>query len=324
MLDSAIEKYLQDVLGITAAVRPWPARERLPFYLQSAYRLAAIDILGKPYVLMQTAGEDRSAAEVRKHLDRLAELAGAVGIYVVPALSSFERKRLIQQRVPFIVPSNQLYLPDLGIDLREYFRRSLAPAGSLSPATQAVLISTLLRPWQAEMHPAAIGEQLGYTPMTVSRAVRELAAANLADVVGIGRERWLRFADDPRAVWQQALPLLRSPVRRTEWAAPEPFILQQARLAGESALAARTLLAEPAQPVYAVSAEAWKLAQRRGVRPLPPREPGAYQWQIWRYSPALESDRPVVDPLSLILSLREESDERIGLALEELEEQLPW
>jgi hypothetical protein len=31
-------------------------------------------------------------------------------------LASYERKRLIEQNVPFIVPGNQLYLPDLGID----------------------------------------------------------------------------------------------------------------------------------------------------------------------------------------------------------------
>ncbi len=31
----------------------------------------------------------------------------------------------IAQKVPFIVPGNQLYLPDLGLDLREYFRQRM-------------------------------------------------------------------------------------------------------------------------------------------------------------------------------------------------------
>ena len=44
-------------------------------------------------------------------------------VYVTGALASYERKRLIEQKVPFMVPGNQLYLPDLGIDLREYFRQ---------------------------------------------------------------------------------------------------------------------------------------------------------------------------------------------------------
>lgn len=38
-------------------------------------------------------------------------------VYVTTTLASYERKRLVQQKVPFIVPGNQLYLPELAIDL---------------------------------------------------------------------------------------------------------------------------------------------------------------------------------------------------------------
>jgi hypothetical protein len=62
-------------------------------------------------------------------------------VYVTGTLASYERKRLIEHKVAFLVPGNQLYLPDLGIDLREYFRRPPAAADTaLSPATQAMLI----------------------------------------------------------------------------------------------------------------------------------------------------------------------------------------
>ena len=44
-------------------------------------------------------------------------------------MASYERKRLIEQKVPSIVPGNQLYLPDLGLDLREYFRRRALDVG---------------------------------------------------------------------------------------------------------------------------------------------------------------------------------------------------
>lgn len=73
-------------------------------------------------------------------------------IYVTDALASYERKRLIEQKVPFIVPGNQLYLPELGIDLREYFRQRAGSAESpLSPSAQALLITALLRPqWEPE------------------------------------------------------------------------------------------------------------------------------------------------------------------------------
>ena len=103
---------------------------------------------------------------------------------------------------------------------------------------------------------------------------------------------------------------------------PDPTVQKQACLAGESALASATLLAEPAHPVYAISAEQWKRAQQLGMRALPSPEPGACLWQIWRYDPDISPLDGSVDPLSLMLSLRNERDERVQQALNEFEKGL--
>jgi hypothetical protein len=46
--------------------------------------------------------------------------------------------------------------------------------------------------------------------------------------------------------------------------------------------------------------------------------------ELWNYSPALVPDTSLVDPLSLILSLHSDGDDRVQQALAELEEHLPW
>lgn len=320
-----IERYLMEILGLKVGITSWPEASSLPFYLQDAYEFAAMEVLDHSYVLLMARDAEPGAGELRKRLDKLAELSGATGVFVAQAMSSYQRKRLITQHVPFIVPGNQLYLPDLGIDLREYFRtRQLPPEKGMSPATQALLISALLNPWRTEVHPAELGERLGYTPMTLSRAVRELKAAGLAETVDRGRERWLRFSEGPRDTWNRALPLLRSPVVKRLWLWPEPQLLEQARLAGESALAQQSLLSEPGAQEFALSADQWKLMRHKGIQLLPRREPGAAMLQIWRYSPEIiEGDR-LVDPLSLILSLQDVHDERVRQAMDDLQEQLPW
>ena len=61
-----------------------------------------------------------------------------------------------------------------------------------------------------------------------------------------------------------------------------------------------------------------------GVRELPEPETGAQEWQLWNYSPALVPDSNTVDTFSLTLSLYENADDRIQLALDELKGQLPW
>ena len=118
--------------------------------------------------------------------------------------------------------------------------------------------------------------------------------------------------------------MLRDPVKKNVWAMPDPTVQKQVRLAGESALASATLLAEPAHPVYAVSAAQWKHAQQRGMCALPSPEPAACLLQIWSYNPDISQLDGSVDPLSLILSLRNERDERVQQALIEFEEGLTW
>ena len=327
-LETTVQRYLQDALGITPKVRPWTGGAKLPYFLQDAFEFREIKLLDHPILLAIDRKTNKPAlANVRAQLDKLRALAGHPVVYVTGALASYERKRLIEQKVPFIVPGNQLYLPDLGIDLREYFRqRPQLPDTALSPATQAMLITALLRkPWRANWQPAEIVTELGYTPMTLSRAVKELTAAGIATLHSEGRARWLRMERSAADTWEHAKPLLRNPVKRRVWAHPIPKLKPpHVRLAGLSALTRYSMLAEPQWPIYALSPAQWKAATQTGLETLPEQLPGACEWQLWHYSPALIPDSETVDPLSLTLSFQDEADERVQLALGELKEHFPW
>ena len=67
-----------------------------------------------------------------------------------------------------------------------------------------------------------------------------------------------------------------------------------------------------------------KAATDAGVRELPEPASGANEWQLWSYSPALLPGAVTVAPLSLTLSLQDNADDRIQIALDELKGQLPW
>lgn len=67
-----------------------------------------------------------------------------------------------------------------------------------------------------------------------------------------------------------------------------------------------------------------RAATKAGIKELPEAMPGAHEWQLWTYSPALIPDQATVDPLSLILSMRDILDDRVQIALGEMKGQLPW
>ena len=327
-MDASAQAYLHETLGIALKVRAWPGTGKLPYFLQEAFDVRELKLLDRLILLaIDRQTNKHGLANVRVQLDKLRQLAGMPVVYVTGALASYERKRLIEQKVPFMVPGNQLYLPDLGIDLREYFRqRPPALETALSPATQAMLIAVLLRkPWRAEWQPAEVVNDLGYTAMTLSRAVKEFTTAGIATVRTEGRARWLQSERTAAQTWEHAKPLLRSPIKRRFWAKPvSNWKPQHVRLAGMSALARNSMLAEPQWPIYALSQAQWKSAAQAGVETLPEPLPGVCEWELWHYSPAIVQNSETVDPLSLTLSLQGNTDERVQLALDELKERFPW
>jgi DNA-binding MarR family transcriptional regulator len=326
--DAAVHAYLHETLGIAPKVRAWAGADKLPYFLQEAFEVRELKLLDLQILLAIDQRADRpTLATVRGQIDKLRQLAGMPIVYVTRTLASYERKRLIEQKVPFLVPGNQLYLPDLGIDLREYFRKpTIAAQTALSPATQAMLIAVLLRrPWRAEWQPAEVVGELGYTPMTLSRAVKELTTAGIATLRTEGRVRWLHAERTAAQTWEHARPMLRSPVKRRVWVLPLPKPRPRPlRLAGLSALARLSMLTEPPWPTYAVGQAEWKAAAQAGLEMLPEPLPGACEWEIWHYTSALVPGSDTVDPLSLALSLQGNQDERVQLALGELKGRFPW
>lgn len=327
-LVAELREYLRETLGLPASFTAWPGVGKLPYHLHGAFDLRELTLTNHRLLLaINNGARPRGLAGLRAQMDTLRRLTELPVVYVTEALASWERKRLIEQKLPFLVPGNQLYLPDLGIDLREHFRTPRpAPDNMLSPATQAMLISALLRtPWASAWQPAETARELGYTPMTLSRAVKELTTAGIASLRTHGRARWLETERTAAGTWEHAKPLLRTPVKRRFFALWDSRKSKPAaRLAGLSALARDTMIAEPEWPTYALSPTQWKAAKADAIEMLPERLPGAAEWEVWHYDPAFVTGTDTVDPLSLSLSLQDSRDDRVQLALDELEERFPW
>jgi hypothetical protein len=332
-LPEAAVDYLQETLGIRPASRPWSGTAKIPYHLQDEFELYELKVADRSILLaVSHRKKHQTPSALRERLEKLKAAAGRPVVYVAGALASYERKRLIEQKVPFIVPGNQLYLPDLGIDLREYFRQpSKEAVNAFSPATQALLLRALLSTsTQTEWNPAAMASEVGYTAMTVSRVVNELTSAGAARLDQRGRVRWLLMDRTPAETWELIRPRLRTPIKRQFWVnTSTTFDRKDAPFAGLSALAYYTQLADPATPVYAVGAEWLRSPGLKTVKEIPEAVPGGCQLQVWSYAPILggsgkNHDKIAVDPLSLSLSFQGNTDERIDIALEELKEHFPW
>lgn len=319
------ERYLEEALDITVNTQPWEGEGSLPFFLRNMYAFFQVSVLDTRCLVMASRKEEeQTPSTVRKHMLQVQKKWGYAVLYVSRKISAYNRKRLIGHKVPFVVPGNQMYLPPLGIDLREHFKPPRNTRPKWSPSTQAAFLYALVHALHQRLTPKEMAERLGYSPMSMTRAFDEFEAAEVGRIAMEGKQRVLRFDKDRRELWEKALGFLQSPVKKKVWARlaanQRPGVE-----AGLTALARHSSLAGPDNPVFALEGKEWQgFRNLHDVMELPVVEPDACQLEIWSYAPGPFAEGGVADRFSLFLSLQDTDDERVESALEEMMEQIQW
>lgn len=323
-LADQIARYVNKVLHAQIRLKPRNAPENLPVFMASAYDFFTADIANEPCLLMLIGNQTETPGDVAKQVHLVREETRDITIVGVPALSARDRSRLIGQRVSFIVPGNQFYVPELGLDLREHYRsKKSRPENELSPAAQAVFFHHMLRCNEAATTPSDLAKDLNYSPMSIGRAFDDLASLNLAVTERHGRERHIQFREDRGTLLENARTMLRSPVRSRKhvWG---PHERARIMVGGETALARLTDLAPPEHPEFAITSSEWKGFLARAEFQEDDIDEGDFIVETWGYDPRGLSDKDIVDPLSLYAQFWNHEDERVSMAAEQLLERMPW
>lgn len=317
-----LAKYLGDTLGVSIKPAVWPGKNRLPIYLRQAYDFDEFQLLGRPCIaVVDTSPDVVFPSTLRKHLDQLREKFSGDVIYVRQQLASYLRKRLIEHKVQFIVPGNQLYLPGFGIDLREFFRQHRSAPKLLSPAAQLTFLYLLINRDISDCTVNGLARSLGYSKMSISRVFSELENAELGRLETRGRHRSVSLIGDRKEAWQRAQSRLKSPVSRR--LITDAAIVAKLRIqAGLFALAKLSSLSAGDCRTYATTSKEYaKYEAKSSLKIAAEREA---EIEIWSYDPKKIMKDERVDRFSLFLSLRDSKDERVQAALVEMMEAIAW
>ncbi len=330
--------YINESLGIDAIENPILNKDlgNLPMYITQAYKLYDAILFNKNVVLIEQRNEDDfSVLQTEKHLQLIRNAINKTVVLVLENLQSYNRKRLIEKGINFIVPDKQLFLPELLINLSENYAqpKSKVKNKSLMPSSQFLLLYHIIHRnnnWKIEEHSfKEIAKKLDYTPMAVSYAVDDLKNHDLIEVFG-EKEKFIKFNLERSELWYTAQQqnILESPVLKTVFVDELPsnvFMLK----ANASALPEYTSINPSKQKYYAIEKSAFYFLQKNnGLLNANDRE-GKFAIEVWKYNPVtlLEDfpvDNAVVDPLSLYLSLKDSTDERIEMGLEQIIEKIIW
>ena len=118
-------KYFDDILGLEIELIQVPKSDlgMLPMFLGEMYDHFKIWLFNTEIQLIAYKNEDDfSIHQLDKHIGIMRDRLQKKVVFYADHISALNRKRLIEKGINFIVPGNQLFLPDMLIDLRENFQ----------------------------------------------------------------------------------------------------------------------------------------------------------------------------------------------------------
>lgn len=329
-----ISNYMNKAFGVDMPLKKLDAKELsiLPVYLRGAYDFWVGKLLNSRLIFAEVKDrEELSPLRLKKQARELFNLRDCPVIFVFKELESWNRSRLIEQHVSFMELGKQLYVPELLLHLNDISGRSSIPlqvGEKLGIYAQAILLWKLVNRRMDPLEYQHITKVMDCSLMTVSRSIRELAAAGLVHIEE-GKPNLVHFNRHGKDLWEQALPLLSSPVKKV-WRSDRPFttVTADMKLSGETALAHYTMLSKGHGETYAVGKKRFDFAKRApGLQEQLQQHYGDYIIQVWDYDPDLVAGHieGVVDRLSLYLSMKDNmKDERMEAALQELLNKMEW
>lgn len=329
ILMEVVSKYLKDYFGVVPKIIPLSKTElaELPLYLRGNYMLYKGSIVDQNIIWAKVKSDGNyTPDQIKKQGQQLNQFLGFPIVFVFDKIESWERKRFIERRISFVQPFRQMYIPELFLHINDSIRSSENKHESsskyLTPPAQCVILYHLEIASLEKIPFQEIAKTLQYSTMTVSRIIKELHRFELVTIEGT-KEKSIRFNSQGNELWKNILPILSSPVREV-WFTDQNLKGNYFKIGGDTALSTYTMLSENNQKTYVIGKDEFRSMKASGTLKGLDKKYGVNKIEVWLYNPQILSENKNVDKLSLYLSLKQEEDERVKGALEDLINEIQW
>lgn len=300
---------LADLLGVKVISEPWEGADSLPYMFNEIYKLHIVTLDGVPCIFAEPNGETPAIQGVLKHFTRLHSAAAMPVVLKMNGLSGERRKALIEARIPFVA-AEQIYLPFMGVILQKHLYSEAKLREKLMPSAQLVLFAYLYQS-NHKMYTSPLAGRLKISPMQITRAIRQLHKLNIFDVSKDGVQIVISGKANHRALFERAAPYLLDPVREILHV-PRSGRINELPRSGLSALSEMSRLSAPQLDTRAYYSKTCKLQGENRLIDYKKQ----MRIEVWKYPPTLLSAKSdTADPLSVIVSLRDEQNERVDQAI---------
>lgn len=281
--------------------------------MRTSFVFYKLEVVGQSIILLKPKYtlERYTPRACAKMSEMVLKSNGSPCAFWFDALDYNQRMRLMDKQVFFVVSGKYAYLPGLVMDSRDGRRT----ATELTAPAQYVLLYHLQAKNLEGRSSKELAEIMPYKYLTLTLALQVLQDLELCTlVVDANKEKRLHFELRGKALWEKALPLLKSPLKKSFYCdniKEETSYMQ----GGISALAHYSMLVPDAVKTL-VAVERTDKAKQENFERINSWD-GAYKIEVWKYPPII-ADEGFVDRLSLALTLKNDEDPRVHKEVERI------
>ncbi len=286
----------------------------LPLYITSNYVCYQLQLFAADVVLLCCTEElSFTPLQLKKQKELVEEKLGKIVVFAFDNMASYNIQRLTAQRVNFIIPPRIMFIPDRFIDFK-LLKATYTPSETMPVMAQCIVLYHLQIQSLNGKTAQEIAEHFAVSYPNINRAIRWLAEQKIITLEG-SKTKQIFFPKE-QDLWKKIKSHIFNPIERVLFT---DETLPEAHIAGVNALATYTMLNSEEQQTFAITKE-----QAKHLKITTDKKFGTNRIEVWKYDPAYLSTDKIVDKTSLFLTLQNNEDERVQIALETLLESLIW
>ena len=278
------------------------------------FKMMQFDFNGQVMLLLVAKGEmDYTNVQRRKISERIESIKHIPAVFYFDNLLTYERDRLVEQGVYFIVADKFAFVPTLIInrlstksEIKELFY----------PSTQYILLYHLQIESLDGLSLKELEDKVPYKYKTIAKSIKQLEVLGLVRLEG-SRNKKLVFELSGKELWNRASANLIDPIKSIEYTSD---VFPEGDIGGISALSHYSMLVPEDVPTRVLTAE-WVREHKYSIPELHSFE-DTQRIEIWKYPPSGTSG--YVDKLSLFLTLKDDNDPRVEKEIAIMMNKIKW
>lgn len=254
---------------------------------------------------------------------RIMALLGVPVVFILKPGPTYERQRLTDKGVYFVMSDKYAHLPML-IALEKTSDRKTA--SMLTPVAQYILLYHLQEKSLEGLSAKEIAKQIPYSYESTTLGITCMEDLGLCEKVLAGqRTKQIHFTKKGLELWRNAEAFFISPLEQRIYC-DALHSKKEFPVCGVNALAHYTWLNPDPEKMFMLTNKEYRTLKNSGILENPNAYDGSIIIEVWKYPAIVSASENVqwVDRLSLAITLAKENDPRIEKEVERMINDIEW